>query len=164
MGAKPSAPASASEESVKLLRNAPKIQGPSLNGNKEPFNEGPFTKGPFNKEPCNEAPSISHWSWSGPSYAFRRCRPRYCNVLDGFAPEALPVLSALADEFVVMDRFFCSVPGPPSAPRLRFALGKLRSSLRAARPSSIWRVVRPLELTAAAAAYQPTGAACTLAD
>ena len=48
----------------------------------------------------------------------------YCNVMQSLnnAPRAeggtLPVLTALADEFVLMDRFFCSVPGPTWPNRL----------------------------------------------
>lgn len=36
----------------------------------------------------------------------------HCNVLDMFEPEKLPVITALAQEFAVMDRFFASMPGP----------------------------------------------------
>jgi phospholipase C len=37
----------------------------------------------------------------------------YCGVMDMFDTRVkLPVMTALADEFLVMDRMFCSVPGP----------------------------------------------------
>ena len=36
----------------------------------------------------------------------------YCDVMRGFPPERLPVLTTLAQEFAVMDKFFCSHPGP----------------------------------------------------
>lgn len=36
----------------------------------------------------------------------------YCNVMQGFTPERVPVISALASEFTIMDNFFASHPGP----------------------------------------------------
>ena len=45
----------------------------------------------------------------------------YCGVMSGFAEARLPVVSALADSYVLMDRFFCSHPGPTWPNRL-FAL------------------------------------------
>lgn len=36
----------------------------------------------------------------------------YCNVMQGFPPEKVPILSTLASEFGIMDRFFASHPGP----------------------------------------------------
>jgi phospholipase C len=42
----------------------------------------------------------------------------YCNVMTGFLPEKLPVINALADEFVLFDRYFCSFPGPTWPNRL----------------------------------------------
>jgi len=36
----------------------------------------------------------------------------YCNVVDMFTIDKIPVVSTLAKEFAIMDRFFCSVPGP----------------------------------------------------
>ena len=36
----------------------------------------------------------------------------YCDVMRGFAPGRLPVISALAREFALFDKFFCSHPGP----------------------------------------------------
>jgi len=38
--------------------------------------------------------------------------PSHCNVMDMFTPDKLPVLTTLAQEFAIMDRFFASVPGP----------------------------------------------------
>lgn len=38
--------------------------------------------------------------------------PSYCNVMNGFDPEQLPIMTTLAQEFAIMDRFFASVPGP----------------------------------------------------
>eukprot|EP01063_Lacrimia_lanifica_P004012 TRINITY_DN1223_c0_g8_i2.p1 TRINITY_DN1223_c0_g8~~TRINITY_DN1223_c0_g8_i2.p1 ORF type:complete len:626 (+),score=200.26 TRINITY_DN1223_c0_g8_i2:65-1942(+) len=36
----------------------------------------------------------------------------YCQVMDLQTPESVPIMSSLADHFVLMDRFFASVPGP----------------------------------------------------
>jgi phospholipase C len=44
----------------------------------------------------------------------------YCNVMEGFLPEQLPVLSALVDDFTFFDKFFASVPGPTFPNRLFF--------------------------------------------
>eukprot|EP00759_Apiculatamorpha_spiralis_P043167 PhF_6_TR40750/c0_g1_i2/m.61367/K01114/plc; phospholipase C len=46
---------------------------------------------------------------------------KYCRVMDAHPPEHLPVMTTLADEFVLMDRFFAAVPGPTWPNRL-FAL------------------------------------------
>lgn len=35
-----------------------------------------------------------------------------CDVMSMFPPQKLPVISALAKEFVLFDRFFCSHAGP----------------------------------------------------
>lgn len=40
------------------------------------------------------------------------------SVMNMFTPDRLPVMNALADEFAVFDRFFCSVPGPTWPNRL----------------------------------------------
>eukprot|EP00026_Physarum_polycephalum_P003783 Phypoly_transcript_03797.p1 GENE.Phypoly_transcript_03797~~Phypoly_transcript_03797.p1 ORF type:complete len:683 (+),score=121.11 Phypoly_transcript_03797:78-2051(+) len=42
----------------------------------------------------------------------------YCAVMSTFTPAELPVMSALASEFVLMDRFFCAHPGPTWPNRL----------------------------------------------
>lgn len=42
----------------------------------------------------------------------------YCAVMKTFTPAELPVMAALASEFVLMDRFFCSHPGPTWPNRL----------------------------------------------
>lgn len=44
-----------------------------------------------------------------------------CRVLDMFPPEHLPVFTGLAKEYAIMDRFFCSVPGP-TWPNRQFAM------------------------------------------
>lgn len=36
----------------------------------------------------------------------------YCNVMSGFPPERVPVATALAQEYAIMDRFFAAHPGP----------------------------------------------------
>ena len=36
----------------------------------------------------------------------------YCNVMGGFPPEKVPVATALAQEYAIMDRFFAAHPGP----------------------------------------------------
>ena len=38
--------------------------------------------------------------------------PDYCDVMRGFAPGRLPVITALAQEYALMDHFFASHPGP----------------------------------------------------
>lgn len=48
---------------------------------------------------------------------------RGCGVMDMFAPERLPVMTTLAQEFVLMDQFFCSYPGPTWPNRLFFLSG-----------------------------------------
>jgi phospholipase C len=47
----------------------------------------------------------------------------FCNVMTGFTPERLPVINALADEFLLFDRFFASLPGPTWPNRLFFMAG-----------------------------------------
>jgi phospholipase C len=39
-------------------------------------------------------------------------RRDWCGVMSMFPPERIPVITKLAQEFAVMDRFFCSHPGP----------------------------------------------------
>lgn len=53
---------------------------------------------------------------------------QYCNVMQGFTPERLPVISTLASEFAIMDKFFASVPGP-TWPNRAFALTGTSSGL-----------------------------------
>ncbi len=36
----------------------------------------------------------------------------YCGVMEMVNPEALPIITTLASEFVLMDRFFAAYPGP----------------------------------------------------
>jgi phospholipase C len=45
----------------------------------------------------------------------------YCGVMSMFSPERIPVITALAEEFAIMDRFFAAHPGPTWPNRL-FAL------------------------------------------
>ena len=47
----------------------------------------------------------------------------YCDVMEGFPPQRVPVMTALADNFVSFDKFFCSVPGPTWPNRLFFLAG-----------------------------------------
>jgi phospholipase C len=49
--------------------------------------------------------------------------PEYCNVMRSFTPEDLPIISTLAAEFTLMDRFFASVPGPTWPNRAFFLSG-----------------------------------------
>jgi len=46
-----------------------------------------------------------------------------CNVMQGFTPDKLPVMTSLAENFVLMDNFFCSVPGPTWPNRIFFMAG-----------------------------------------
>jgi phospholipase C len=50
------------------------------------------------------------------------------DVMHGFTPSGLPVLSALASEFAVCDSWFCSMPGP-TWPNRFFALGASSAGL-----------------------------------
>lgn len=45
-------------------------------------------------------------------------RSDYCAVMSTFNTTDLPVMTALASEFILMDRFFCAVPGPTWPNRL----------------------------------------------
>ena len=45
----------------------------------------------------------------------------YCGVMSAHTPDALPVITAMAQEFAIMDHFFCSHPGP-TWPNRMFAL------------------------------------------
>ena len=47
--------------------------------------------------------------------------PNACSVMSMFPPEKVPVLTSLAQNFAVMDKFFCSVPGP-TWPNRQFAM------------------------------------------
>jgi phospholipase C len=47
----------------------------------------------------------------------------YCGVMDMFTPQDLPIINALADNFVLMDRFFAAVPGPTWPNRMFFMSG-----------------------------------------
>lgn len=44
--------------------------------------------------------------------------PDYCGVLQMFAPEKLPIITTLAQEFAIFDNFFASHPGPTWPNRL----------------------------------------------
>jgi phospholipase C len=44
--------------------------------------------------------------------SYEATHKNYCDVMNGFSPDRLPVINSLADEFAVMDRFFASHPGP----------------------------------------------------
>jgi len=44
-------------------------------------------------------------------------------VMQGFSPDRVPIMSTLAQEFAVFDRFFCSVPGPTWPNRLFQLMG-----------------------------------------
>jgi phospholipase C len=48
---------------------------------------------------------------------------QYCDVMSTLTRAQLPVLNALADEFVLFDEFFASVPGPTWPNRLFFLCG-----------------------------------------
>ena len=39
-------------------------------------------------------------------------KSHYCGVMQAFAPEKLPVINKLAEEFLLFDNFYASVPGP----------------------------------------------------
>jgi phospholipase C len=50
-------------------------------------------------------------------------KAQYCNVMSTLNRTPLPVINALADEFVLFDHFFASVPGPTWPNRLFFLCG-----------------------------------------
>ena len=51
----------------------------------------------------------------------------WCGVMSMFTPDRIPVITALAQEFAIMDRFFCSHPGP-TWPNRMYALSATSSS------------------------------------
>eukprot|EP01060_Flectonema_neradi_P010615 TRINITY_DN1770_c2_g1_i1.p1 TRINITY_DN1770_c2_g1~~TRINITY_DN1770_c2_g1_i1.p1 ORF type:complete len:269 (+),score=44.30 TRINITY_DN1770_c2_g1_i1:66-872(+) len=50
-------------------------------------------------------------------------------VMRMFTPERLPVMSALAENFAIFDRFFCSLPGPTWPNRLFQLMGTSKGDL-----------------------------------
>ena len=52
------------------------------------------------------------------------------SVMNAFTPARLPVMSTLAEEFAVFDRFFCSVPGPTFPNRLFQLMGSSKGDTR----------------------------------
>ncbi len=53
----------------------------------------------------------------------------YCNVMQGFPPSKVPVLTALAQEYAIMDRLFASLPGPTWPNRMFTLSGTSAGSL-----------------------------------
>ena len=39
-------------------------------------------------------------------------KKNYCDVMSGFTPQKVPIITTLAEEFALMDNFFCSHAGP----------------------------------------------------
>ena len=50
-------------------------------------------------------------------------KAQYCDVMSSLTRDQLPVINALADEFVLFDEFYASVPGPTWPNRLFFLCG-----------------------------------------
>ena len=47
----------------------------------------------------------------------------YCDVMQSFTPDRIPIMTSLAENFVLMDRFFAAFPGPTWPNRLFFMAG-----------------------------------------
>jgi phospholipase C len=45
-------------------------------------------------------------------------RTNYCRIMDAFSVDNIPVMNGIADEFVLFDKFYASVPGPTWPNRL----------------------------------------------
>ena len=54
----------------------------------------------------------------------------FCGVLESYKPSQIPIITTLAREYAVMDRFFCSLPGPTWPNRL-FAAAATSAGLTA---------------------------------
>ena len=52
------------------------------------------------------------------NYENNSASENYCNVMSGFPPDKVPIITTLASEFAIMDRFFASHPGPTWPNRL----------------------------------------------
>ena len=52
------------------------------------------------------------------------------SVMDMFTPDRVPIISTLAQEFAVFDRFFCSVPGPTWPNRLFQLMGSSKGDTK----------------------------------
>eukprot|EP00756_Hemistasia_phaeocysticola_P010326 Hpha_TRINITY_DN15008_c2_g22::TRINITY_DN15008_c2_g22_i1::g.123944::m.123944/K01114/plc; phospholipase C len=98
-----------SKGGVKVSKNAPYISpwGPNhcFNGTKEEI----FGKAgeAAAKDPTMDGFVETHYLANKSRYQNNWTIP-----MDMFTPERLPVMKALADNFAVFDRYFCSVPGP----------------------------------------------------
>eukprot|EP00742_Colponemidia_sp_Colp-10_P011982 GILJ01013389.1.p1 GENE.GILJ01013389.1~~GILJ01013389.1.p1 ORF type:complete len:569 (-),score=59.70 GILJ01013389.1:112-1818(-) len=57
----------------------------------------------------------------------------YCDVMESFDPSKLPVFTALADNYVIMDRFFAAIPGPTN-PNRQFHLSATSNGLTSTGP------------------------------
>lgn len=57
----------------------------------------------------------------------------YCNVMESFDPSKLPVFTTLAENYVVMDRFFAAIPGPTN-PNRQFHLSATSNGLTSTGP------------------------------
>eukprot|EP00605_Chrysophyceae_sp_TOSAG23-4_P001706 GSChrysophyteH1.ASY1.ANO1.1875.1 assembled CDS len=101
---------------------------------KDPNSEKVFVdnKAPFlnDCDPCHQTPCTTsklHFvdgvaTMGGfVSYQNSSAAKNYCNVMQGFPPSKVPILTALAKEYAIMDRFFASHPGP-TWPNRMFAL------------------------------------------
>ena len=64
-------------------------------------------------------PSMSGFA----EWEMKRGSANYCEVLNSLAPEAVPIINQMADEFTLFDKFHASVPGPTWPNRLFFMCG-----------------------------------------
>ena len=81
---------------------------------------GPTTNKIFTKAKV-AAGDLSVASMGGFVESENHARTNYNQIMDLHTAESVPILNALADDFVLMDRFFASVPGP-TWPNRMFAL------------------------------------------
>jgi len=68
------------------------------------------------------------------SYQNSSAKQNYCNVMSGFPPTKVPVMTALAKEYAIMDRFFASHPGPTWPNRMFTLTGTSAGSTE----TSVW--------------------------
>jgi phospholipase C len=76
------------------------------------------------------------------SYQNASAAKNYCNVMSGFPPSKVPILTSLAQEYGIMDRFFASHPGP-TWPNRMFAL---TATSAGSTETSVWYHDKPGQL------------------
>jgi phospholipase C len=100
---------------------------------------GPGTKYP----PGGPYPRVDNSGFAS-NYAKHAGASRAGEVMKCFAPEDLPVLNALAREFVVCDRWFSSMPGPTEPNRYLMMCGTCGTFDDSPEPEEIFTASLPL--------------------